>query len=725
MVFLDYAVLVGYFLLMALIGLICMLRVRVQEDYFLGGRGFGKLLQTFAAFGAGTGSSDPVNTGRTTFTSGMSGMWSVMYWLFVTPFYWITAVWYRRMRHTTLGDWFTERYESRLLGAAYALFGMLFMITYGSMMFSAIGKVAAPLVGNSGSFLGIELDDIEYVLVPIIGLIVLIYGTAGGLRAAYWTDLVQGFCIILLSVLLIPGGLSALVERFGNPNEMGRLDGFRILHEQIPQEFFSILGSGNKSEFPWHFLVAVVIINIITVVIQPHFIITGGGSAKNENSARIGLVTGNFLKRFCTLGWVLTALIALALYADSPELAGDPDKTWGVASRELLGPGFTGLMLACLLAALMSSIDVYMIVGSALMVRNIYVPFFAPEASEQKCLRIARLTGILVVGGSVMLSLAMMDVFAQLQLTWVVLVPVAAPFWIGMYWRRATTTAAWTTVVFCALMFFVLPWLTPWMFPGLRTNSYLTKVTPRIETTVTRPAAPTDVSRRQAAIQLWEQSSLQGISQDTLGPRPEPLQIGGNLSETSVSGGIPIYWSEAVLPIDAQGRPVPNRLPSVVETRTLEQGRVTQRVRKYTDATALMGQGQLQLDYLFYSLLGLPLEEYSAASLRTLDLPLKILVPFLVMILASLVTRPNSEESLDRYYVKMKTPVTGDNEFDAQQLDESFEFPHRFDHRKLFRNSQLEIQRPTLADVVGFLVCVGACFAIIYLAVLIASLGVN
>ncbi|MEZ6110342.1 MAG: hypothetical protein R3C99_04925 [Pirellulaceae bacterium] len=60
--------------------------------YFLGGRSFGKLLQTFAAFGGRTGSSDPVQTGRTTFTSGIGGMWSVG-WLFVTPFYWITGVW--------------------------------------------------------------------------------------------------------------------------------------------------------------------------------------------------------------------------------------------------------------------------------------------------------------------------------------------------------------------------------------------------------------------------------------------------------------------------------------------------------------------------------------------------------------------------------------------------------------------------------------------------------
>ena len=200
------------------------------------------------------------------------------------------------------------------------------------MMFSAVGKVAAPLVSSGvleaaqGAEAGL---GIEYLLVPIIGIIVFIYGSAGGLEAAYWTDLIQGLCIVVLSIILIPYGLSALVEKFGDPDTMGLMEGFRIMHEQVPPEYFSVVGSNSSSEFPLHFIIAVVMINLMTVVVQPHFIITGGGSAKDENSARIGLVVGNFLKRICTVGWVLTALIALALFADSPELSLDPDKTWG------------------------------------------------------------------------------------------------------------------------------------------------------------------------------------------------------------------------------------------------------------------------------------------------------------------------------------------------------------------------------------------------------------
>ncbi|MCA9220278.1 MAG: hypothetical protein KDA71_08110 [Planctomycetales bacterium] len=414
---LDFLVLIGYFVLMIGIGVYTSRKIHKQEDYFLGGRSFGKLLQTFAAFGAGTGSSDPVQTGRTTFTSGMSGMWSVMSWLFVTPFYWITGVWYRRMRHLTLGDWFVERYESKAIGVAYTIFGLLFFMVYGSMFFSAIGKVAAPMVGYEKVTIGGEAYPIEYILVPAIGFVVLIYGIAGGLEAAYYTDLIQGLCIILLSVLLVPFGLNKLVEQFGTPGQDGILDGFRIMHEQLPGEFFTIVGASGASEFPLHRIIAVVIISLVGIVVQPHFIATGGGSAKTETNARVGLVTGNFLKRFCTIGWVLTGLIALALYSNNQELIADPDKTWGVASRDLLPSGFTGLMLACLLAALMSSVDAYMVVGSALVVRNIYAAYINNEASEKTYIRLGRITGAIVVAGAVIISLFMIDCGSYIKRT--------------------------------------------------------------------------------------------------------------------------------------------------------------------------------------------------------------------------------------------------------------------------------------------------------------------
>ncbi|MGB0587809.1 MAG: sodium:solute symporter family protein [Limisphaerales bacterium] len=636
--FADYLVLFIYFSGMAAIGIWAMRQVKAQEDYFMGGRKFGKLFQTFAAFGAGTGSADPVNTARGTFANGMSGMWGVMYWLFVTPIYWISAVWYRRMRCLTLGDWFTERYESKPMGVAYAIFGCFYYIVYGAMLFTAIGKVGVPLLGEE--LMGTKT---EYVLVPLVAVIVMMYGVLGGITAAYWTDLIQGICIILLSILLIPFGLNEVVKRFGAPGDSWT-DGFRVMHEQLPASTFEIVGGSAASEFPLYAIITIVIMNMIGIVLTPHFIVTGGGSAKSEHDARVGLVTGNFIKRFCTIGWVITALIVLTLYGDNQALIGDADMAWGVATRELLGPlgiGLVGLMLACLLAALMSSVDCYMLVCSALVVRNIYVPYGNPNATEQECLRLGRITGAIVVLGAVMVSVTMLDMFKQLELTWIVPMTFAALFWLGMYWRRATTKAGWITIVFCLLCFFVLPRAIPAVAPELRTHeAYLAVNSPE-----------------------------------------------------GAAGGQSIYWTGGVAENEEEGGDK-------------------------------IGQGSFRFDMVIYDkLLGLDLTQYRKAALKTLEFPFKIIAPFLVMIIASLLTQPNSKKALDRLYVKMKTPVNPDPEGDAREIDVSYARPDRFNDRKLFPGSNWEFERPTKMDFWGFVGCFVICFAIIGVVLWVARIG--
>lgn len=636
--FADYLVLFIYFSGMAAIGIWAMRQVKAQEDYFMGGRKFGKLFQTFAAFGAGTGSADPVNTARGTFANGMSGMWGVMYWLFVTPIYWISAVWYRRMRCLTLGDWFTERYESKPMGVAYAIFGCFYYIVYGAMLFTAIGKVGVPLLGEE--LMGTKT---EYVLVPLVAVIVMMYGVLGGITAAYWTDLIQGVCIILLSILLIPFGLNEVVKRFGAPGDSWT-DGFRVMHEQLPASTFEIVGGSAASEFPIYAVITIVIMNMIGIVLTPHFIVTGGGSAKSEHDARVGLVTGNFIKRFCTIGWVITALIVLTLYGDNQALIGDADMAWGVATRELLGPlgiGLVGLMLACLLAALMSSVDCYMLVCSALVVRNIYVPYGNPNASERECLRLGRVTGAIVVFGAVVVSVTMLDMFKQLELTWIVPMTFAALFWLGMYWRRATTKAGWITIVFCLLCFFVLPRAIPAVAPELRTHeAYLTVNSPE-----------------------------------------------------GAAGGQSIYWTGGVKENEEEGGDK-------------------------------IGQGSFRFDMVIYDkLLGLDLTQYRKAALKTLEFPFKIIAPFLVMIIASLLTQPNSKKALDRLYVKMKTPVDPDPEGDAREIDVSYARPDRFNDRKLFPGSNWEFERPTKMDFWGFVGCFVICFAIIGVVLWVARIG--
>lgn len=797
MTHLDYAVLILYFTLMAGIGLWSMLKIKKQEDFFLGGRGFGKILQSFAAFGAGTGSYDPVAVGRTTFTGGLAGIWSVMLWLFVTPFYWITGVWYRRMRYLTLGDWFVERYQSKAMGLAYAVFGLVFYMVYLSIGFSAIGKVYVPLLGHSTVDVFWQADplEIKFVVVPIIAVVVLVYGILGGLRAAYWTDLIQGVLIIILSVLLIPAGLDLLVEKAADPQLTSTLDGFQVMHQQVPADYFNIVSSGGQ--FPWHYIAAITLLNLVGVVVMPHFIATGGGSAKSEMSARVGLVTGNFMKRFCTIGWALTALIVLALMADNVKIGEDPDLVWGVATREILGPfnlGLVGLMLACLLAALMSSADCYMLIVSALIVRNGYSAYVNPKASEKTCLRLGRLVGAVVIICGAVCSLYFYDVFKQLKIAWELPILFAAPFLVGMFWRRATKWAAWATVLFTLLLFFVVPAVLPRLAPDLADNPRYAPANDMISTVTSRELAPADVDRREAAIEIWRKQVAdenldlrkakighwhpvvsrwlgeQGAALPLLGderqkkdwlakymPQPEELQLGKKTPKRSFTGGKSVYWRGQIMPLDGDAddgdadvllfdkdgkvialavrdedgqllgiRPVDeNREQTVLEEEieiSPDDGRQVIRQQFRADCR-LRGSGLFRVDFSIYDQLGIDLTRASNATLETLRLPTRIVLPFIVMILLSLITPRQEKAALDRYYVKMKTPVDPDPEADRRELELSLENPSRFDSRRLLKFGGLEMQRPTAIDVLGFVVSFVICFALIWLTVWLANFG--
>jgi len=720
---LDLVVLAIYFLIVIAIGIICSRQVKAQDDFFMGHRSFGRLMQTFAAFGAGTSANEPIQVGRTTWTSGLSGIWSVLMWLFATPFYWNLSVWFRRMRYMTTGEFFVERYQSRAMGAAYTVFGFCFYFLFLSASFSAVSKVAVPLLGEDViRQLGFEnSENFKYLLIPLIAAVTAFYGVLGGLKAAYWTDLFQGVCIIALSLILIPYGLDKLIVQFGDPETMTLVDGFTIMHDRVTDDYFKIVGGPRASEFPLHFIVSLTLLGLVGVVVHPHMLSVGGGAAKSENAARIGLVTGSFLKRFCTIGWALTALIVLALMADNVDAARDPDLVWGIACREILGPigfGLVGLMLASLLAALMSSADCYMISSSALLVRNVYAPYFNPNASEKVYVRAGRLSSLLVIVGGALVSIYLYDVFEQFKLTMELPIIFAAPFWIGMTWRRSGVWAAWTTIIFSTTLFFVVPIMAPLLVSSLRTDPALQQTNDQVVVTVTRQAKAADVAKWQAwngahaVAEAITDSQRRSRALASLPAAPPKALLGGMVLDTFTTGGKAIYWTGKVFPVTTESSEI---LSTDTDGNTTI---VTQRRN-----IRFVGQGRLNVDMLLYRLMGIDLTNKTDADLETLRMPLKLVLPFVVMCLTTLVTPRGDRRALDRFYARMRTPVDSDPEEDERQLQWAYDNPAEVEKRKLFPGTDIEIERPTFFDIFGFIVCLGICFAFVGFAIWVTSIG--
>ena len=119
---LDILVIIIYFLVVLWIGYRAMQRINNSEDYFLAGRKFGKGIQTFAAFGQGTSAESAVTTTTMVSTNGAAGIgMGLISGIIAMPIFWMTTMWYRRLRYLSLAEFFAERYGSKRMAGFYAI----------------------------------------------------------------------------------------------------------------------------------------------------------------------------------------------------------------------------------------------------------------------------------------------------------------------------------------------------------------------------------------------------------------------------------------------------------------------------------------------------------------------------------------------------------------------------------------------------------------------------
>lgn len=720
----DILVVMAYFTVIISIGFWAMRRIKNQEDYFLAGRRFGKLIQTFAAFGQATSASTSVNATTTTVANGASGIWGSLSYVFATPVFWMTSPWYRRLRLMTMGDFFEDRYGSRRMGATYALICSLGLMILLAPGFNAMAKTIMALTPKtveqltqqesreyqkamhmrqleSRSFTSLSTTEKETLyklrlqrprtlfshtnkttLVLIVCLVVLVYGVSGGLEAAFLSDMIQGIFIIILSVILLPFAWSKINTIYGG---RGVMDALTTIHERLPESTFEILGTPASIDFTWYYIVSIMVMMAVNVAVQPNQL-TAIASAKDEYAARFGFTSGLFLKRACTLLWCMVALAAILLYSNKVD---DPDKIWGYATLDLLGPlniGLVGLMIACLMAALMSTADCLMITASSLITRNLY-RHIVTDKDEKHYVLIGRIAGAAVVLGAGWMAIKFESVFGLLKLSWEIFSVFAAVFWLGMKWRRANRKAAWASIAFTFTFFFLLPTVIPLVAGGLKSNEHLTKMTNPAPVERVYVARKVDVQQRHEEIEKW-------IALD---------------AEGKASGTCPAFIKE--------GQPFTKvfRLPA--------KSIFFQRGLKVDQDGQLTGQGMLNLELLLIDSLGLDLSRNPYALNETIRVLCRTILPFSVLLIVGYLTSPDEKQLLDRFFVKMKTPVLSDRQVDERQLAMSYGQPDRFDNQKLFSGSSWEFDKWNKQDSIGFATSCLVAVAIVAALFLIVSLG--
>src|SRR5687768_16587760 len=124
----DGLILVAYILAVLAIGKLLSHGVKGQGDFFLGGRSLGKWFQFFLSFGSMADPGQATTTSSSVYRQGAGGAWLALITLFLTPYYWFSYVWFRRVRLTTTADLFEDRFGKRFLGSLYAVTPILIII---------------------------------------------------------------------------------------------------------------------------------------------------------------------------------------------------------------------------------------------------------------------------------------------------------------------------------------------------------------------------------------------------------------------------------------------------------------------------------------------------------------------------------------------------------------------------------------------------------------------
>ena len=132
-------------------------------------------------------------------------------------------------------------------------------------------------------------------------------------------------------------------------------------------------------------------------------------------------------------------------------------------------------------------------------------------------------------------------------------------------------------------------------------------------------------------------------------------------------------------------------------------------------ASPLAGRGRLHLELVTLRLLGLPVEEWSASTRFAARFIFDAILPFVLLIGCSLITRPPERERLDQFFGRMKTPVGATPELEVAAMAETRRQPSRFDHTKLLPRSSWEMTRWDRVDAIGFLACCAVSGALIAL----------
>ena len=432
----DLAIIVAYLVGILAVGVLSVRWKKMTgEAYFLAGRSLGWVMIGAALFASNISTIHLVGLAASGYNEGL--VWGNFEWmaaftlvilsLFFAPFYF-------RNRIETLPEYLERRFNAaaRSFLAFMAILGALF-IHIGMSLYAGATVFK--------QFFGV--DVVTSIL--IISIVTGIYTVLGGLKAVVVTETIQTVLLIGGSILVTALAIAALPDQ-----GISTLAEFQA--ELRPRQL-SMVWSDNSVGLAWYSVLLGYPVLGIWYWCTDQTIVQRVLAARSEHDAQIGPLFAGFIKVLPVFILVLPGVIGYVLFGD--RIGANANQVLPMLIQELVPTGLRGLISAGLLAALMSTIAAALNSCATLFAVDI-VARVRPSTTDEAQVRIGRWSAVAVMLLAMLWSTQgdkFSSIFEAVQEIGAALAPaITTVFLWGVFWRRGTSQAAVTTLVFGFLM---------------------------------------------------------------------------------------------------------------------------------------------------------------------------------------------------------------------------------------------------------------------------------
>ncbi|REJ76225.1 MAG: Na+:solute symporter [Acidobacteria bacterium] len=403
----DYAVVIGFFLLTLSVGLWVSKRSgQNTTEYFLSGRNLPWWLLGMSMVATTFSTDTPNLVTDLVRTHGVSGNW--VWWAFLLTGM-LTVFIYARLWRRSGVTTDLEFYELRYSGKP-AKFLRAFRSVYLGLLFNVIAMAMVTLAAIKIGQVMLDLPPI--LTVGVAGAVTVVFSSFGGFRGVVYTDAILFF-------VAMTGAIGAAYVSV-NHEQVGGIT--NLLSHPAVAEKISILPDFNNTDL-------LVTVFVIPIAVQwwsawyPGAEPGGGGyvaqrmlAAKDEDQAIVATFFFNILHyALRPWAWILVALSSLVVFPDIASLqSAFPAVTADKLGHDLAYPamltflptGLLGLVVASLVAAYMSTISTHLNWGASYIVHDFYRKTIDENASETTLVNVGRITTVVLMVLAVLLALS-------------------------------------------------------------------------------------------------------------------------------------------------------------------------------------------------------------------------------------------------------------------------------------------------------------------------------